>query len=135
MRYIKNITTEELSILKDRKKNAKSVTERNKAHSIILSSKKKSIKELIEIFDNSRSTIMRWLNGWDKDKVASLTPLPRKGRHTKLKEHLHKEKIAQWIKERPNKMVWLLSKIEEEFNIKITDDTARTFLKKTGLIV
>ena len=135
MRYIKNITAEELAILYDRKINAKSATERNKAHGIILSSKKKSIKELIDIFDNSRSTIRRWLDGWEKSKVESLAPIKGRGRKTKLDENIHKDKIAQWVRERPNKMSWLLSKIEEEFNIRISDDTARIFLKKTKIIV
>lgn len=58
--------------------------ERQRAQSILLSSRGYSLDQLSDIVTADRDTISRWLDRWEKAGVSALSDAPRSGRPHKM---------------------------------------------------
>ena len=57
---------------------------RARAHSILLSSRQVTIKEIVKIYQVERETVSSWIKQWEHTGVESLYDQPRCGRPAKL---------------------------------------------------
>ena len=80
MKFIKNLSQHERKILADLVRDAEQHRTRQRAHAIILSSKKYSIDDLAGIFDVHRDTVSRWLDVWQTEGLNGLFDAPKPGR-------------------------------------------------------
>ena len=81
MRYIKNLSYETQSLLTRFYKYSKKHEVRQRANCILLSYKRFSINELVEIHHVHLNTIRNYLNAWEADGLLSLYDLKKTGRN------------------------------------------------------
>jgi transposase len=80
MKYIITLDREQEKVLNKLIQSAPKHRIRQRAHAIVLSSKKFSIEALSEIFNVHRDTISRWLDTWAEKGFEGLIDAPKPGR-------------------------------------------------------
>ncbi len=80
MRYITNLTGKNKMLLYDLIRTSSSFKVRQRAHALILSSKRRTIEEIADIFDIDRDTVSEWFKRWEAGGIDSLKDAPRSGR-------------------------------------------------------
>lgn len=129
MRFIRELTPENISLLQRISKESKYYQVRNRAKCLILSYQGLSIKQLIVIFSVSRKTIYNWLTKWEDEKLVGLYNNRGRGRKPKLNEQ-QKEQVKAWVKEEPKALSKIVNKTKEKWGIKLSKDTIKRTIKK-----
>lgn len=129
MRFIRDLTTENIKLLQRISRESKYYQVRNRAKCLILSYQGLSIKELVEIFGVGRKTIYNWFTKWEDEKVIGLYNNSGRGRKSKLNEE-QKEQIKVWAKKEPKTLSRIVEKVKREWGINISKDTIKRIIKK-----
>ena len=130
MRYVK-LKTEEIEALEKLLKNSTNSTVRKRSQCLLLSHQRRTIKDLMGIFDVSRRTVERWFDNWAKTGIDSLAIQPGRGVKTRLKGL--DSVIVEQLKEHNRNLKNVLIYLEKQHNIIICKKTLQNFLKDTGL--
>ena len=130
MRYV-ILKTEEILALEVLYKSALDNSTRKRSHCLLLSNQKRTITDLSKVFQVSRRTIERWLNGWAVSGLKSLPILPGRGVKTRLIGY--EQEIAKQLELHSRNIKNVLLHLKKEYNIKICKKTLQNFLKDTGL--
>jgi transposase len=83
MKFVSNLSDNELGVLSNLIKDAAQHRTRQRAHAIVLSSKNYSIDDISEIFDVHRDTVSRWIDVWGVEGMNGLFDAPKPGRPRK----------------------------------------------------
>ena len=100
MRYVRTLTESQRHTLENIMKHDPSPRARARAHSILLSARCVTIKEIVKIYQVDRDTVSSWIKKWEQTGVKSLYDKPRCGRPAKLTQE-EKELAQQYITEEP----------------------------------
>jgi transposase len=130
MRYIK-LKTEDVELLELLVKTSTNNTIRKRSQCLLLSHQRRTIKDLVMIFDVERKTIERWFDKWDFEGVNSLSIASGRGVKTRLKGF--EEVIKQQVGLHNRNIKNILTFLKEEHNIIICKRTLRNFLKDARL--
>jgi transposase len=130
MRYIK-LKTEDVELLELLVKTSINNTIRKRSQCLLLSHQRRTIKDLVMIFDVERKTIERWFDKWDFEGVNSLSIASGRGVKTRLKGF--EEVIKQQVGLHNRNIKNILTFLKEEHNIIICKRTLRNFLKDARL--
>ena len=84
MRYVQPLTENQRQTLENIRKHDPSSRARMRAHSILLSSRRLTIKDVATIYQVDRDTVASWIQKWEQNGVESLYDTPRCGRPSKL---------------------------------------------------
>ena len=80
MKYVNYLTKDEEKTLLDLMRNGPKYRIRQRAHAIVLSSKKFPIELLSGVFDVHRDTISRWIDVWNEKRFNGLYDAEKPGR-------------------------------------------------------
>ena len=98
MRYITELNKETAEALEAIVKSERRYKSRYRAQAILLSSQRKTVNEIAEIFAVKIRTIYRWFDRFEKEKIAGIYELKGRGRKSKLKLEEDGKKIKEYIK-------------------------------------
>ena len=98
MRYITNIDKEIIEALEIIIKKEKRYKSRYRAQAILLSSQRKTVSEIAEIFGVKIRTIYRWFDRFEKDKLDGIYELKGRGRKPILTIENDANKVKEYIK-------------------------------------
>lgn len=131
MRFIKDLSDEEIIALKYGHHHGATARFRNRCQAILLSFSGKSIKELCTIFPANRQTICRWLDQWEQGGIEGLSDKPRSGRPPELdlNNELHVKKVKALLKKEQRDLDVILADLEEDLHITVSKWTLQRFLK------
>ncbi|NEP44439.1 MAG: helix-turn-helix domain containing protein [Okeania sp. SIO2H7] len=132
MRFIEDLSYETLNLLNRVHKQSKHHQVRQRALCIRLSFEKHTIKELMAIFNVSRSTIYNWFNNWEEEGLIGLYDYKGRGRK-KLFSQEQQQQLKDWTKENPKQLNLVQNKAEKEWGIKASKDTIKRVLKSAKL--
>src|SRR6266446_2395961 len=93
VRYVRTLTESQRHTLETLMKHDPSPRARARAHSILLSSRRVTIKEIVKIYQVDRDTVSSWIKKWEQTGVESLYDKPRSGRPSKLTQE--EKELAQ----------------------------------------
>ena len=110
MIFIRELNPETRKLLERIARHSKYYQTRQRAQCLILSYKKFSINQLIRIFGVSRKTIYNWFTRWEDEGLLGLYNNKGRGRKAKFTPS-QKEKIKQWVKEKPKSLNKVLQRI------------------------
>lgn len=130
-RFIEKLTEAQKSALEKGYRTGKSHLYRRKCHCILLSSERKTVKELAMFFKVSQHSIYVWLNLWEKSGVKALELQPGRGRPPKLKktDEQQVKQIKDLVENEPKNLNRVVSQINSEMNIDLSKKTLQRFLK------
>jgi len=129
MRFIRDLTPENIKLLERISRESKYYQVRNRAKCLILSYQGLLIKELMKIFGVGRKTIYNWFTKWEDKKVVGLYNNPGRGRKPKLNDE-QKKQIKIWVKKEPKRLLIIVEKAKKEWGINISKDTIKRIIKK-----
>ena len=86
MRYIKDLTINEIKTLKDILRDSMNFRERQRSQIILMSNQKMNVKSVSIALSISRDTVERCLNRYESANFVSLKDFPRSGRPCLLSE-------------------------------------------------
>jgi transposase len=84
MRYVRQITQDQVDYLRDISRRSRNYRERERAKAILLSYKGYNVTILSDIFEVSRGTITNWLDAWETRGLGGLKDLPKQFTETTL---------------------------------------------------
>jgi len=93
VRYVRTLTESQRHTLETLMKHDPSPRARARAHSILLSARRVTIKEIVKIYQVDRDTVSSWIKQWDQTGVESLYDKPRSGRPSTLTQE--EKELAQ----------------------------------------
>lgn len=99
-RYIRPLPSEEIALLNEVMRNSPSHRTRQRAHAILLSSKRYAVNDLSDIFEVTRDTIVGWLEKFENSGVSGLGDEDRSGRPRKL-DKAKLDNLVRAIEEHP----------------------------------
>ncbi|PWA04582.1 helix-turn-helix domain-containing protein [Flavobacterium laiguense] len=130
MRYV-TLEKEDIEVLEYLYQNSPNNTVRKRSQCLVLSHQRRKINDLASIFNASRRTIERWLDGWDKIGVDSLAISEGRGAKTLLKDY--SKEVSEQLELHNRNLKNVLIYFEEQHKIIICKKTLQNFLKVTGL--
>lgn len=132
MRYIEVIDEFYLKDMEERYRTSKRPIVRKHLQALILSANHKSMKEISEELNMSRTTLYRLFNAWDKasydEKVDVI--FVKKGRGAKPKLNSVKEILPSLVEKYNKNIKKILQALEDDYNIQVCNQTLRKYLKK-----
>lgn len=131
MKNITNLTSEMIEELKSIIKYNEKFRARKRAEAILLSYKGKSVNEIIEILDIKHQALWKWFRNFEKDGIESLHEKPGRGRKSPLRD-LNINEVKAIAINCPSVPI-VNAKIRDKFNIKVSNETMRKFLKNLQL--
>ena len=134
MKSVKPLSKDELITLQEAYANHPKKRVRIRAHAIILSSKKYSIKVLADIFDTRFDTVSLWLDLWDENGITGLFDAPRKGRPLIYNSN-DIEILKALVDKEPHQLKQVKATFELKTNKKSSSGTIKRLLKKTGIVI
>lgn len=87
---------------------------RRRAHAVLLSAARKSVLELVSIFDTSRQTISAWLDRWEAEGIKGLGDKPRCGAPRKLTDAECAE-VVKMIEKHPTDLRAVQLEVKDAF--------------------
>lgn len=133
-KFIKNLNTEDLTLLKDGKKHGKSAAFRDRCHAILLSHKGYEVKQIAEVLDVTIGSVYNWFRAWHKGGFEALQTKPGQGRKPTLciDNEQHVDAIKKAVKKRAETGTKIIETIEKELDMEgqISVHILRPFLKK-----
>jgi transposase len=131
MKNITNLTLETIEELENIIKFNEKFRARRRAEAILLSYKGKTVNEIIEILDIKHQALWKWFRNFEKDGVESLHDKPGRGRKSPLRD-LNIDEVKAIAINCPSVPI-VNAKIRDKFNIKVSNETMRKFLKNLQL--
>ena len=132
MRYVQPLTESQRQTLENIRKYDPSPRARTRAHSILLSSRRVTIKEIVRIYQVDRDTIASWIKKWEHDGIESLYDKPRCGRPSKLTLE-EKELAQQYIKEEPRCLKQVAERLSQKTAKRLSIASLKRLAKKARL--
>ena len=132
MRYVRPLTESQRQTLEDIMKHDPSPRARTRAHSILLSARRVTIKEIVKIYQVDRDTISSWIKKWEQHGVASLYDKPRCGRPSKLTRE-EKALAQQYIKEEPRGLKQVVERLSPKTAKRLSISALKRRAKKARL--
>ena len=129
MRFIRELTPENIKLLKRISRESKYYQVRERAKCIIFSYQGISINQLIKIFGVSRKTIYNWFTKWEDEKITGLYNNKGRGRKPKLNKE-QKSQLKDWVKKEPKALLKIVKKVQDEWKITISKETIKRIIKK-----
>lgn len=132
MRFIPPLdeeTQDRLRLLMHSSENARV---RQRAHAILLSSKRYPIDQIADIFEVDRDTVSRWLDNWEARRFEGLSDGPRPGRPRTLNPD-QEDRARAIALEEPRQIKLGLARIQEVFSIERSLDWLRGLLRRGHL--
>jgi transposase len=129
MRYISNLNNKIVKELENIVKNDSSLQTRQRAHSILLSNKDTSVKEICKIFNKSTRTIYRWFNRFKEEQIEKLSDLEGRGRKPALGDN-DIDKVKKLIESHSVKETCIILNNEPNRIKKVSSQILKRFLKK-----
>lgn len=135
MRFI-DISEEDLFFLKKNYGKLKSSTVQKRLRILELSSQYKSMREISEELNISRTTLYHFFKAWENAwENASLEEIPdtlfvKEGRGAKPKLESVKEELPILAKKYNRNIKKILQVLEDDYNIQVSSLTLRKYLKK-----
>ncbi|SBV92912.1 conserved hypothetical protein [uncultured Dysgonomonas sp.] len=134
MRFIE-LSNFEIEALKERFGNHKNSVVQKRLRALELSSQYKSMKEIAEELNISRTTLYHFFEAWDKveyeDKPDAL--FIKEGRGAKPKLESVKDELPILAEKYNRNIKKILQVLEDEYDIKVCSLTLRKYLKKTNI--
>ena len=127
MKNITNLTQKTIDELNDIIKFNEKFRARKRAEAILLSYKGKTVNEIVEILDLKHQAVWKWFRNFEKENIKSLHEKPGRGRKSPLKD-LDIDTVKLIAINCPSVPI-VNAKIREKFNIKVSNETMRKFLK------
>jgi transposase len=127
MKNITNLTQKTIDELNNIIKYNDKFRARKRAEAILLSYKGKTVNEIVEILDLKHQAIWKWFRNFEKDNVKSLHEKPGRGRKSPLR-NLDIDEVKAIAINCPSVPI-VNAKIREKFDIKVSNETMRKFLK------
>ena len=132
MRYVRTLTESQRHTLENIMKHDPSPRARARAHSILLSSRRVTIKEIVKIYQVDRDTVASWIKKWEHTGVESLYDQPRCGRPCKLTRE-EKELAQQYIKEEPRCLKQVAERLSQKIAKRLSISSLKRLAKKARL--
>ena len=132
MRYVRTLTESQRHTLENIMKHDPSPRARARAHSILLSSRRVTIKEIVKIYQVDRDTVSAWIKKWEHTGVESLYDQPRGGRPCKLTRE-EKELAQQYIKEEPRCLKQVVERLSQKTAKRLSISSLKRLAKKARL--
>ena len=105
---------------------------RARAQSILLSSRRVTIKEIVKIYQVDRDTVASWIKKWEHTGVESLYDKPRCGRPSKLTQE-EKELAQQYSKEEPRCLKQVVERLSQKTAKRLSISSLKRLAKKARL--
>ena len=131
MKNIINLTTKDIDNLQNIIKYNEKFRARKRAEAILLSYKGKTVNEIIDILDIKHQAIWKWFRNFEKDGIESIHEKKGRGRKSPLRE-LDIDEVKAIAINCPSVPI-VNAKIRDKFNIKVSNETMRKFLKNLQL--
>lgn len=132
MRRIRELSLEQIKLLKRISRDSKFYQVRDRAKCLLLSYQGLSIKELINVFGVSRKTIYNWFTKWEDERLLGLYNSQGRGRKSKFNEE-QKKQIKAWVKQEPKMLKKVENKIQKEWGTITSKKTIKRIIKKLGM--
>lgn len=131
-RFITKLTAEEQSELQAMMKSSPEQV-RCRAHAILLSARNYSIDQIADIYEVDRDTVSLWLRAWEEEGSTGLGDQKGRGRKPLLNEKEQREAV-QIVEQEPRSTKRHLHQIEKKTGKKISAETLKKILKKSGKV-
>ena len=131
MKNIINLTPKSIEDLENIIKYNEKFRARKRAEAILLSYKGKTVNEIIDILDIKHQAIWKWFRNFEKDGIESIHEKKGRGRKSPLRE-LDIDEVKAIAINCPSVPI-VNAKIRDKFNIKVSNETMRKFLKNLQL--
>ena len=112
-KYIAELGEEEKKELKRLMKEDPSSRVRMRANSILLSNRKYSIDEIVDIYEVDRDTVSIWIQNWEELGYEGLLDLPKSGRPPILNEK-EQEKVKLLVQKDPQSIRRVVGQIKKK---------------------
>jgi len=132
VRYVRPLIESQRQTLEDIMQHDPSPRARTRAHSILLSSRRGTIKEIVQIYQVDRDTISSWIKKWEHTGIESLSDKPRCGRPSKLTPE-EKELAQQYIKEEPRCLKQVVERLSQKTAKRLSISSLKRLAKKARL--
>jgi transposase len=103
-----------------------------RAHSILLSSRRITIKEIVKLYQVDRDTVASWIQKWEQHGVESLYDKPRCGRPSQV-TLAEKELAYQYIKEDKFCMNYVVERLSPKRAKRLSLSALKRLAKKARL--
>jgi len=100
---------------------------RKRAQAILLSYKGKTVNEIVEILDLKHQAVWKWFRNFEKYGIKSLHEKSGRGRKSPLRD-LNIDDVKLIAINCPSVPI-INAKIRDKYNIKVSNETMRKFLK------
>jgi transposase len=129
IRFISDLTEDEINKLNKIRQTDSNFRLRNRAHAILLSAQKKPINEISQICQVGRDAISQWLSRWQAGKFSALADADRSGRPKSLTQEEEAVAIQTALKvpHSPNQQMAL---VEAELGKPVSRMKLKRLLKK-----
>ena len=131
-RFVGPLTGEEKEILRYLVDHGETPRIRRRAHAVLLSDAGKTVNELMEVFETTRTTVCSWLESWEAEGPGGLADAPRSGAPPKL-EDSERKVILELLKEHPHSPKQVLRRIPKVIGKTISESTLRRIARRSGL--
>lgn len=131
MKFLKELSADEMLTLEEARRNHKQFRVRNRAHALLLSARGYSIVQLQNIFDVGRDAVSSWLNGWEVFGIIGLFDGARSGRP---RIHTPEDLIVlkTYVSENPHQLKEAVARLEDEIGKVASIHTHKRSLKRSG---
>jgi len=132
VRYVRTLTESQRHTLETLMKHDPSPRARARAHSILLSARRVTIKEIVKIYQVDRDTVSSWIKKWEQTGVESLYDKPRSGRPSKLTQE-EKELAQHYIQEEPRCLKQVAERLSQKTAKRLSISSLKRLAKKARL--
>ena len=132
MRFIQDLSVENISLLKRIHRQSQHHQVRQRAQGILLSYEGYSTTILMDLFKVTRLTLYNWFNEWEKRGFASLYNRSGRGRKRTFTPE-QEQQIKQWVQANPKNLEAIRTRIKEEWEIVVSKATIKRVLKCLGM--
>ena len=127
MKNITNLTPKTIAELENIIKFSDKFRARKRAETILLSNKGKTVNEIVKLLDLKHQAIWKWFRNFEKDGIECLHEKPGRGRKSPLRD-LNIVDVKAIAINCPSVPI-VNAKVREKYNIKVSNETMRKFLK------
>jgi transposase len=132
MRFIRELGSETISLLKRIYRQSRHFEVRRRAHCILLSFEGFTTTELMALFQVTRITIYNWFLAWEDHNLVGLYDKSGRGRKPLFTPE-QKLQIKAWVKENPKNLNGVINKIKETWNITTSKATVKRIIKSLSM--
>ena len=127
MKNIINLTPKTIEELENIIKYNDKFRARKRAEAILLRNKGKTVNEIVDLLDLKKQAVWQWFRNFKKDGIKCLHEKPGRGRPSPLRD-LNIDEVKIIAINCPSVPI-VNAKIRDKYNIKVSNETMRKFLK------